>query len=252
MSCVTNRTRLESDEPPPISLWQQQQASDEQKRHRCRPRPQPACADEQVEHAKQRRCLCVLALLEIAFEVKADGREAHEAEHQCGAQAAFKPIERVGLEPLGDFGKPCKGECGHGRCAARQHLFRREVRLFDHLGKDLGEDAGVGNGDGEHAGDGTQADTCIRSSAQNSSWIERSTMADTRTAAKCGKAMAERKPAVAAMPTPTTANATVQTTLHASIERRSGPNIPRARRSISAHGLSAVMAMSATAETRAR
>ena len=133
-------------------LGEQQDAAEDQERQRRRPGPDPARADQHVEDAEQRRGLRVVALLEVGFEVEADRRQADEAEHQGRAQAAFEAVERVGLERPDELRQAAVGEGGDRRRAARQHLDGREVGLLDHLGEDLGEEAGVGERDGEEAG----------------------------------------------------------------------------------------------------
>ena len=66
------------------------------------PHPEPARADQRVEHEEQRAGLGVAALPEGGFEVEAHGRQADEAEHQGRAHGAFEPVERVVPEGGGD------------------------------------------------------------------------------------------------------------------------------------------------------
>jgi len=89
---------------------QDQEAPDDEERHGCSARPEPARADENIEAEQQCRRLRVMPLLEIGFEVEADGRQSHEAEDEGRAHAAFEPVERVGLDLLPDDRQPGKGE----------------------------------------------------------------------------------------------------------------------------------------------
>ena len=84
--------------------------------------------------------------------MKADGRQADEAQHQGRAHAAFEPVERVGPELRRQLRNARIGEARDGRGSGRQHAFSRQIGLLDHLREHLGEDAGIGNRDGEDAG----------------------------------------------------------------------------------------------------
>ena len=126
-------------------VGQNEQAHDDQDRHRRRPRPQPPRADQLIEGKQQRRGLAVVALLEEGIEMKSDGRQTDEAEHQGRAHAAFEPIERRGRELRRQLRNARIGEARNGRCPDRQYAFRRQVGLLDHFREHLGEDAGVGN-----------------------------------------------------------------------------------------------------------
>ena len=94
---------------------------------------------------------------------------------------------------------------------------------------------------------GPSPSACIRSSAQNSSWMERRNAHTTRTARTRGKTRASRKPPALPSPTPSTAKATVFARLRASIAMTSGAISPRSSRSISAQGCAALTARSASA-----
>ena len=79
--------------------------------------------------------------------------------------------------------------------------------------------------------------TWSSSSAQNSSWMERRKGADQAHGTENGQTRPQaRRPALAPSPTPRTANATVQTMLLISTERRSGRRRPARSRRSSAHG----------------
>jgi hypothetical protein len=97
-------------------------------------------------------------LLEEGFEVEADRRQADEAEHERRAQAAFEAVERVVLEGPEEVRQAAVEKGRDERRAARQDVHGRQVRLLDHLGEDLGEEAGVGQRDGEEAGGGAEAE----------------------------------------------------------------------------------------------
>jgi hypothetical protein len=87
----------------------------------------------------------------------------------------------------------------------------------------------------------------ISSNAQNSSCTERRNAQKSRTARSRANTSANRNPTLAPIATPSTANATVHTTLIISIESRSGRIRPATRRRISAQGLSALTARSDSA-----
>jgi hypothetical protein len=91
----------------------------------------------------------------------------------------------------------------------------------------------------------------INSNAQNISCTERRNAQSSLTARNRANTSASRNPVLAPIATPSTANATVHTTLIISREKKSGRIRPAARRRISAHGLSALTARSDTTSATA-
>ena len=88
--------------------------------------------------------------------MKAQGGQADKTKDGGGADGAFQPVAPVGLEGLPDQRQAGIEEHAQALAAGRHGAGGSRVRLFQKFTEDLGEDARVGNGDGQYPGDGAQ------------------------------------------------------------------------------------------------
>ena len=215
---------------------QSDDADDEEDGQGGEAHPQAAGADQGVEDEEQRSGLCVAALPEGGFEVEAHGRQADEAEHQGRAHRAFEAVERVVPEGGGDIRQASVRE-GRERAGARgQHPQGREVRLLDDLGIHLGTDARVGQGDGEDAGEGREAEDLHQQQRPEQLVHRAQARADEAHAPRLGEGNGEDEAGARPQRDPEDGEGDVETTLHSSTDRKSGWIRPSSRRWRSAQG----------------
>ena len=86
------------------------------------------------------------------------GRQADEPEDGARAQGALEPVRGVVLDVGVDHRQHAVEEPAQSRGVHGQAFQRRLVRLLHDLGEHLGEDAGVGNADGQHPAHRVEAD----------------------------------------------------------------------------------------------
>ena len=118
-----------------------------------RAHPKAQGGDEQVEDDQQGRGLRIIAFAEGRFQMEPQGRQADETQHDAGAQPAFEPVAGVSLDVHPDIRQAGEEKGGDDACLPRQDPEHRQFRLFQRFRIDLGADAGVGNGDGQHPGE---------------------------------------------------------------------------------------------------
>ena len=99
-----------------------------------------------------------MALPEGGFEIEAERRQADETEYGARAQPAFEAVEGVALDVDPGVGQTGVEEGGGGGSAMGHRRQGSRIGLFQYLRIDLGEDAAIGDGDGEDAGQRGQAE----------------------------------------------------------------------------------------------
>ena len=88
--------------------------------------------------------------------MEAQGGQTDKTENGGCADGALQPVAAVSLAGLPDQRQAGIEEYAQAPSAEGQGIGRAWVRFFQKFAEDLGEDARVGNGDGQHPGDRTQ------------------------------------------------------------------------------------------------